>query len=204
MAYLKQWAARAHNDLELRVPDLVSRAAGGKGEAFELDAAEAAETIEAEVAYLDPPYNQHKYLGNYHIWESLVRGDTPEVYGIACKRVDCRTRGSAFNAKPAARAALQDTLRRLRVRHVIVSFSDEGYIARADLEAMLWERGEVLVVERDHARHVGARIGIYDLKGKKVGTPGKLRNTERIYIASWDDAFLARIRALGATPSLPT
>ena len=33
MAYLKQWAPRAFNDLELRVPDVLPRSAHGKGEA---------------------------------------------------------------------------------------------------------------------------------------------------------------------------
>ncbi len=73
MAYLKQWAPRAANDLVLRVPAVLPRAARGKGRALELDALDAARATPADVAYLDPPYNQHKYLGNYHIWESLVR-----------------------------------------------------------------------------------------------------------------------------------
>ena len=100
MAYLKQWAARAHNDLALRLPDVLPRAASGKGEAHQLDAFDAAATLEADIAYIDPPYNQHSYLGNYHVWESLVRWDKPEVYGIACKRVDCRERQSIFNSRP--------------------------------------------------------------------------------------------------------
>ena len=33
MAFLKQWAARSHNQLELRLPDLLPRAAHGKGNA---------------------------------------------------------------------------------------------------------------------------------------------------------------------------
>ena len=101
MAYLKRWAARASNDLCLRVPNLLPRAAGGAGEAHELDALDAATALEADVAYLDPPYNQHKYLGNYHVWETLCRWDSPEVYGVARKRVDCKVRGSAFQLPPA-------------------------------------------------------------------------------------------------------
>lgn len=76
MAYLKGWAPRAHNALQLRLPRILPRAAGGKGEAHCLDAVEAA-GMEADVAYIDPPYNQHSYLGNYHVWESLVRWDKP-------------------------------------------------------------------------------------------------------------------------------
>ena len=43
-----------------------------------------------DLMYLDPPYNQHRYFTNYHVWETLVRWDEPEHYGIACKRVDAR------------------------------------------------------------------------------------------------------------------
>jgi len=67
MAYLKRWAPRAGNDLDLRMPDLLPRASHGKGRSLELDALAAARASAADVAYLDPPYNQHKYLGNYHV-----------------------------------------------------------------------------------------------------------------------------------------
>ena len=43
-----------------------------------------------DLAYLDPPYNQHRYFTNYHVWETLVRWDRPAHYGIACKRADAR------------------------------------------------------------------------------------------------------------------
>lgn len=201
MAYLKQWAARANNDLELRVPDILPRAASGKGEAHHLDAEVALDTLEADVCYLDPPYNQHKYLGNYHIWESLVLWDKPETYGVACKRVDCRDRGSQFNSKPASRAALHNVIRRIRTKHLVVSFNNEGYFTRADIEAMLAERGDVVVIEHDYKRYVGAQIGIHNPQGQRVGEVSHLRNTEYVYVASDDPAFIARVRALGAVPS---
>ena len=109
MAYLKKWAPRAFKPLSLRMPDLVVRPKAGACTALGLDALEALATPEAracDVAYLDPPYNQHSYLGNYHIWESLVRWDKPEVYGAACKRIDCRTRKSPFNSRAAAMDAM--------------------------------------------------------------------------------------------------
>lgn len=54
-----------------------------------------------DLMYLDPPYNQHRYFANYHIWETLVRWDDPAAYGVARKRSDCREEAtkSVFNRK---------------------------------------------------------------------------------------------------------
>ena len=181
MAYLKHWAPRAHNRLELRVPDLLPRARFGRGEAHGRDALEAARTLDSDVAYLDPPYNQHSYLGNYHLWETLVRWDAPPAYGVARKRADVRTRKSAFNSRPGIKRALAEVIGAIRARALIVSFSDEGALTHADLEGMLRTRGHVEVVEVDFKRYVGAQIGIYDPAGRKVGRVSHLRNRERLY-----------------------
>jgi adenine-specific DNA-methyltransferase len=186
MAYLKSWAPRSGKRLTLRLPALLPRAAHGKGEAHELDAGEAAARLSADVAYLDPPYNQHKYLGNYHVWESLVRWDRPEVYGTACKRVDCRTRASAFNSRAGIREALARVVREADARHLVVSFSDEGFLPRAELEALLSTRGRVTVLARGQRRYVGAQIGIYNPRGERVGQAGHLRNTEYVFVATRD------------------
>lgn len=182
MAWLKTWAPRALQPLRLRVPAVLPRAAAGPGEAWELDALEAVDRLDADAIYLDPPYNQHSYLGNYHVWETLVRWDQPEVYGTACKRVDCRERRSPFNSKPAALGALRAVVERARARHLVVSFSNEGFIDRAAMEALLAVRGPVRVIERDYKRYVGAQIGIYSPSGEKVGRVSHLRNTEYLYV----------------------
>lgn len=182
MAYLKKWAARAHNDLELRLPKLLPRAPAGKGRSHELDALAAARGIAADVAYLDPPYNQHKYLGNYHVWETLIRWDKPEVYGTACKRIDCRERGSAFNSRPRALPALRELVETVQADTLIVSFNDEGYICRDEMETLLSARGPVQTIRRPYKRYVGAQIGIYNPSGAKVGRVGHVGNHELVYI----------------------
>jgi adenine-specific DNA-methyltransferase len=186
MAYLKQWAPRAHRDLELRVPDVLPRAVNGKGRATRLDALEAAAVLEAEVAYVDPPYNQHSYLGNYHVWESLVLWDKPEVYGVACKRADVKLRKSVFNSRRGAEESLRGLLSAIRARTLIVSFSNEGFLSRGTLEAMLASLGDgrasVATLARDGRRYVGAQIGIYNPQGLKVGTVSHLSNTEYLYL----------------------
>jgi adenine-specific DNA-methyltransferase len=184
MAYLKEWAPRALHDLELRMPELLP----GEGKAFCLDAHEAARSLEADVAYLDPPYNQHSYLGNYHVWETLVRWDKPESYGVACKRVGCKTYRSDFNSRRRIHGALATLIDALRAPNLVVSFNDEGYVSRAEMEGLLSRRGHVEVVEVDFPRYVGARIGIFNPAGIKVGKVGRLRNKERLFIVSEERA----------------
>lgn len=188
MAYLKEWAPRAYNDLELRAPDLLPCARHGKGEAHMMEALDAARSLEADLVYIDPPYNQHSYLGNYHIWETLVRWDKPPVYGVACKRIDCKKRRSVFNSRPRFAGAMRELLNAVRAPVLVVSFSNEGYLPRSDMEAMLsalWDgQVQVITLEHDYKRYVGAQIGIYNPQGEKVGRVSHLRNKEFIYVVS--------------------
>jgi len=184
MAYMKSWASRALKPLELRMPDVLPGVAAGPCKATRADAVYLAPTVEADLVYLDPPYNQHSYLGNYHCWESLVLWDKPETYGIANKRIDVRTRKSAFNSRPGIAPALQAVIEGVKAPNLIVSFNDEGYLGRDQLVEMLSGRGEVQVIEIARPRYVGARIGIHNPKGEKVGAVGRLRNVEYLFVVS--------------------
>lgn len=180
MAYLKEWAPRALHDLELRMPKLLP----GGGEAHKMDALEAARVLTADVVYLDPPYNQHSYLGNYHIWETLVRWDKPPVYGIARKRMDCRSYTSAFNSKPNALAALRQVIEGCSAPRLVLSFNEEGHVSPHDLEELLAQRGVVRSAPFGTRRYVGAQIGVFNNRGERVGEPSHLYTRERLYVVA--------------------
>lgn len=179
MAYLKKWAARSFNPMTLLPPPMLP----GPGAATCLDAVDLAPKLDLDLVYLDPPYNQHSYLGNYHIWESLVRNDCAETYGKANKRIDCKTRTSPFNLKSGALGALESVIRSLKCRHLILSFSDEGHVSREAIESLLASWGDFKCVQVPHRRYVGARIGIYGPSGKKVGKVSHLNNREYLFVA---------------------
>ena len=192
MAYLKQWAKRSYGHLELRVPEILP----GPGRALCQDATAAAASGTYDIAYLDPPYNQHKYRNNYHIWETLVRWDQPEVYGVACKRADCQEYRSAFNSKRNIGGAFADLVDRIDARFVLVSFSDDGYLSKDDILAVLGTGGaEVCALDFAYDRHVGARIGIYNLNGIVTGSPGRTKNIETLFVA--DRSRSGIVRRLG-------
>ena len=182
MAFLKQWAARAKRPLSLRVPELID----GTGHAWNMDAAAAAASFTGHGAYLDPPYNQHSYRSNYHIWETLVRWDEPEVYGVARKRVDCKTDKSAFNSKRKIAEAMAEVLGALDVDRLVISFNNEGYLKRDEIEEMMTGRGEVHTIELDYKRYVGAQIGIHNPKGERVGSVSHTRNKELLFVVDSD------------------
>jgi adenine-specific DNA-methyltransferase len=201
MAYLKEWAPRAHNDLELRVPELLPRG----GEAVTGDAMALVDTLhEVDLAYLDPPYNQHRYFTNYHIWETLVRWDAPEHYGIACKRIDSREEEtkSVFNKTCEMPIALASVVRRARAKVVVVSYNDESWVQPEAIMDSLEAAGhdEVRMLAFDAKRYVGAQIGIYNPSGHKVGKVSHLRNTEYVFVAGPHDLVEAAAKAARVQP----
>jgi adenine-specific DNA-methyltransferase len=191
MAYLKQWAPRALQPLALREPQLTP----GTGAAVRGDIVDVLPDLPAvDLAYLDPPYNQHRYFTNYHVWETLVRWDAPQVYGVACKRVDSRdpATASVFNRRRDMPAALAALIADVAAEVVVVSFSDEGFVPLPDLVDMCAVRGDVAVHSFEQRRHVGASLGVYNPAGVRVGTPGPSRNLEHLVVAGPP----ARVRAL--------
>jgi adenine-specific DNA-methyltransferase len=192
MAYLKRWSARSFQPLRLRVPELLP----GSGSASCLDARAAVSRHESDLVYLDPPYNQHSYLGNYHVWESLARWDKPEVYGVAMKRADVRERSSPFNRRGEIEGAFREVVGAVRGRWLLVSFSDEGHLEPERVRAILAARGAVRGLEVPYPRYIGHRIGIYNPRGRKVGIPGHRANREMLFLV--DLAEGAKVSATGS------
>ena len=182
MAYLKQWSKRSYTALKLTDPGLLP----GRGFALRGDALEVAPGLPAvDLAYLDPPYNQHRYFANYHIWETLVRWDAPAVYGIANKRTDVREgdHRSRFNSKPDMPRAIRELIDGVNCQTLVLSYNNESWLTRDELIAMCEPRGHVEVIDVDFKRYIGSQIGVFNKAGERVGNPGAKRNTEHVLIA---------------------
>ena len=179
MAFLKDWAPRSYHDLELRLPEMLP----GPGCALRRDANDLSQELDdVDLVYIDPPYNQHSYFSNYHVWETLIRNDQPDAYGIARKRIDCKVNKSRYNSKREIGTAFLDLLRSIRAKYLLISFNNEGYLGTLDIENVLKQRGYVSSVGIDFKRYVGAQIGIFNPQGEKVGAVSHLRNQEHLFL----------------------
>ena len=182
MAYLKSWSARSHATMSLKDPGLLP----GAGRAIQGDVLELAGTMpEVDLAYLDPPYNQHRYFANYHVWETLVRWDAPDSYGIANKRIDVRDDAtkSVFNSKKTMASALGQVIADLKCETLMLSYNNESWLSRDELAAICAPKGEVAILDFDFKRYVGSLIGVYNKKGDRVSEPTHTRNIEHVVIA---------------------
>lgn len=95
-----------------------------------------------DIAYLDPPYNQHPYGSNYFMLNLLVDYTEP-VTMSPVSGIPPEWRRSQYNRKKEAAAALDDLVENLKARYVLVSFNSEGFISRETMEAVLAAHGRV-------------------------------------------------------------
>jgi adenine-specific DNA-methyltransferase len=85
------------------------------------DANMLAKKIQADIGYIDPPYNSRQYCQFYHIYETLVKWDNPELLGTALKRKGevlsdyCRTKAPAVFA---------DLIEKLQCNYLVVSYNN--------------------------------------------------------------------------------
>jgi adenine-specific DNA-methyltransferase len=182
MAFVKQWAPRSQQRMRLRVPALLV----GSGHAVRGDACTVAHDLgHVDLAYLDPPYNQHRYTANYHVWETLVAWDAPPHYGVACKRADLRdpSTRSVFNSRRTMPAALHQVIDDLSADLLVVSCSNEGWVGVDELRAWCEPRGCVEVMAFDSRRYVGAQIGVFNPQGERVGEVSHLHNVEYLVLS---------------------
>lgn len=109
-----------------------------------------------DLAYIDPPYNQHPYGSNYFMLNLLVRYERPaQVSRVSGIPTDWRR--SDYNVRAKALPILKDLLHTLDAPFLLVSFNNEGFIPPEQMRALLEELGSVDVLETQYNAFRGSR-----------------------------------------------
>lgn len=126
-------------------------------EVLQEDANAAARRLKAlDLAYIDPPYNQHPYGSNYFMLNLLVHYRRPaEVSRVSGIPTDWRR--SDYNSRARSLPLLTELLTSLDARFLLVSFSNEGFIPPAEMRATLDRLGRVEVFETPYNAFRGSR-----------------------------------------------
>lgn len=95
-----------------------------------------------DLAYIDPPYNQHPYGSNYFMLNLVVNYQRPgKVSRVSGIPTDWKRSG--YNVRARSLPLLMDLLHRIDASFLLVSFNSEGFISRGDLESALKRLGAV-------------------------------------------------------------
>jgi adenine-specific DNA-methyltransferase len=133
-----------------------------------------AQDLEADACYLDPPYTKRQYAANYHIPETVARGDKPAAIGVSGLR-PWRDQYSNFCSKLRVRDAFSTIISGMNCSRFLISYSEDGLLAMDELEAFLGSFGTVTVVEfsvqrfRSNASSLGPRVTeyVFDLRKRQ-------------------------------------
>ena len=116
----------------------------------------ADELGEMDIAYLDPPYNQHPYGSNYFMLNLILKNRLDvEISRISGITQDWNR--SVFNKQKFALSALEEIISRLKAKFIVVSYNSEGFISFAEMEEMLKKYGKVKTVENTYNTFRGSR-----------------------------------------------
>lgn len=165
--------SRIKGEIRLELPVLSNFE--GKYRVFQGDANSVVQKVKnLDLAYVDPPYNQHPYGSNYFMLNLLVNYRRPEsVSRVSGIPVDWRRSG--YNVRARAAGLLRQLLGEVDAHFLLVSFNDEGFIRLTEMAAMLEELGRVEVAEIPYNTFRGSR----NLRGRAIHVTERLFLVER-------------------------
>lgn len=114
-------------------------------------AEELASSISADLCYIDPPYIKRQYAANYHILETLARGDFPDAIGKSGLR-DWWDQHSKLCTKTRGLQSFETILCNVNAPYFLVSYSEDGLFSLEQLEQTFSKFGKVATQEIDYAR----------------------------------------------------
>lgn len=109
-----------------------------------------------DVAYFDPPYNQHPYGSNYFMLNLIANYERPRTISQV-SGIPPDWRRSNYNVRAKAESAMSDLFEHTDARFLLVSFNDEGFVSPARMRESLARFGRVEVIEISYNTFRGCR-----------------------------------------------
>lgn len=140
-AFLKKWDPRAVKNIKfLKIDSNKSENCPSLVEKYNKNINEIIGDVDCDILYLDPPYTKNKYTVQYHILETLIRNDNPELHGVT----GCRSMNFASDnwSKPFhVEAEFEETIRKTKAKHIILSYSSDGIMSKEFISCLMKRYG---------------------------------------------------------------
>jgi adenine-specific DNA-methyltransferase len=148
-AFQKKWDPRAVKKMILRPVEFVVNSKANF--VFNKNSTELLNQVEADIFYLDPPYNQRQYAPNYHLLETIAKYDNPIIKGVGGLR-DYQNQKSKFCNATSAIQELNKIAKEGKFKILILSYNTEGIMKQENIVSALEKHGKVELVEFEYLR----------------------------------------------------
>lgn len=109
-----------------------------------------------DLAYLDPPYNQHPYGSNYFMLNLLTEYNKPKT-SSRVSGIPTDWNRSPYNSRKQAASALNELISTIPAPFILISYNSEGFINRTQMEDMLRPLGKFELMEQEYSTFRGCR-----------------------------------------------
>ncbi len=142
-----------HPQLQLK---LIEQCPHPNIEIYKENANDLVHKVQADIAYIDPPYNSRQYNRFYHVYENLVEWKKPKLFGVALKP---QPENNSLYCTTKAKQVFTDLIKNLKVRYIVVSYnntykskssSSTNKIKLEEIYEVLSQKGETQVFEKPY------------------------------------------------------
>lgn len=135
---------------------------------FQEDANKLAKELRGiDIAYLDPPYNQHQYGSNYHLLNTIAKWDKIPAplelndKGIlkekAAIRHDWVNTKSDYCYREMAEKTFEDLVASIDAKHILISYSTDGIIPFERMREICTKKGRLSIVTNEYTTYRGGK-----------------------------------------------
>lgn len=149
--YLSKVTGRAKDPLRLYTSAFLKPKDDGVHQVMQGYAEDLASQISCDLCYIDPPYIKRQYAANYHVLETLARGDKPAAIGVSGLR-PWRDQYSNFCTKTKIRDSFREIFTKMDCENFLVSYSEDGLLTIEQIEQLFSEFGLVQIRKFTHKR----------------------------------------------------
>lgn len=112
---------------------------------------ESKDSPAVDLAYLDPPYNQHPYGSNYFMLNLIADYKRPSEDLLSkVSGIPCNWNRSSYNKHQVAAKSFSSLVENINAKYLLVSFNNEGFISKEEMVALLTKVGKVTVLESNY------------------------------------------------------
>lgn len=136
---------------------------------YKQDANELVKNIEADLVYIDPPYNSRQYCDAYHLLENVALWNKPAVAGIA-RKMD-RSKLKSDYCTNSATKSFDELIGNINAKYILLSYNNmankgndrsNSKISDEDIIRILKKKGEVKVFSEKYKAFTTGKSSIND------------------------------------------